>query len=65
MLLTVSCSIYDSNNLLLLLHQFSVEKCDFIVDLDNDRRTKLEPVYSENTYKWEVIHTMPFLDSER
>lgn len=43
---------------------FDYDKCDFLLELDTGRYTKLEPNYSGLVKDWEVIKTLPFLDAE-
>ncbi|XP_059486586.1 alpha-1,2-mannosyltransferase ALG9 [Neocloeon triangulifer] len=44
---------------------FDIGKCDFLVDLETNQETKLEPNYAKDTTKWDLVHSIPFLDNER
>ncbi|RMX59413.1 hypothetical protein pdam_00013024 [Pocillopora damicornis] len=43
----------------------SISKCDFLVDLETERETELEPNFVKRTKDWEVVLQKPFLDAER
>ncbi|XP_046393537.1 alpha-1,2-mannosyltransferase ALG9 [Ischnura elegans] len=43
----------------------SVKDCHFLVDLDLERETTLEPRYSLQTDNWTLVASIPFLDAER
>ena len=45
--------------------QMSISKCDFLVDLEAERETELEPNFVKRTKDWEVVLQKPFLDAER
>jgi alpha-1,2-mannosyltransferase len=38
--------------------------CDFLLDLDLNRYTLLEPNYAARTKEWEIIKTLPFLNAD-
>lgn len=42
---------------------FDYDKCDFILDLDTGRYTKLEPNYSGRLKDWTIVKTLPFVDA--
>lgn len=42
---------------------FDPSKCHFLFDYDSGRYTDLEPNYSNRKKEWEVLRTVPFLDS--
>uniref|UniRef100_A0A336MEI6 Mannosyltransferase n=1 Tax=Culicoides sonorensis TaxID=179676 RepID=A0A336MEI6_CULSO len=42
---------------------FDYDECDFLFDLDTGRYTKLEQNYAGLTKEWEIVKTLPFLDS--
>ncbi|CAB3366704.1 Hypothetical predicted protein [Cloeon dipterum] len=44
---------------------FDIAKCDFLVDLNTSRSTKLEPIYADDKAKWDLIISIPYLDNER
>jgi alpha-1,2-mannosyltransferase len=44
---------------------FDVERCHFLVDLDLGVSTELEPNYSQQSDRWTVIKSIPFLDAAR
>jgi len=43
----------------------SITKCDFLVDLETEKETELEPNFVKRTKEWEVVIKKPFLDAER
>ena len=43
----------------------SVSKCDFLVDLATERKTKREPNFEKRFKEWEVVIKKPFLEVER
>lgn len=43
----------------------SISKCDFLVDLETEKETELEPDFVKRTKDWEVVLKKPFLDAER
>uniref|UniRef100_A0A1Y1MX13 Mannosyltransferase n=2 Tax=Photinus pyralis TaxID=7054 RepID=A0A1Y1MX13_PHOPY len=44
---------------------FDVNKCHFLLDLDLERESDLEPRYSKKRDKWTVIKSLPFLNVEK
>ena len=42
-----------------------MDKCHFIMDLDNGRETILEPNYSRKSNRFTVIKSAKFLDTSR
>ncbi|XP_046667840.1 alpha-1,2-mannosyltransferase ALG9 isoform X1 [Homalodisca vitripennis] len=42
-----------------------VSSCHFIVDLDTGTETEREPNYSQQTEKWAIVKSVPFLDAAR
>ncbi|XP_069676625.1 alpha-1,2-mannosyltransferase ALG9 isoform X1 [Periplaneta americana] len=44
---------------------FDIDRCHFLVDLDMGATTALEPNYTQQTDRWIVIKSIPFLDTER
>lgn len=50
----------------LLLHQVSIDTCDYLLDLDFARHpsaSTLEPRYAVDAQTWERVYCTPFLDS--
>jgi hypothetical protein len=45
--------------------QFDVERCHFLVDLDLGTDSEFEPNYSQQTDRWTVIKSIPFLDTAK
>ncbi|KAF5295400.1 hypothetical protein FQA39_LY13061 [Lamprigera yunnana] len=44
---------------------FNINKCHFLLDLDLDKSSELEPIYARKTDKWIVIKSLPFLNAEK
>ncbi|KAF4520183.1 hypothetical protein B566_EDAN003895 [Ephemera danica] len=44
---------------------FQKSQCDYLVDFDSGRETEKEPRYADDTDNWELIHSIPFLNTER
>lgn len=44
---------------------FDINKCHFLLDLDLNKSTDLEPVYAKKKDKWTVIKNLPFLNAEK
>jgi len=38
-------------------------ECDFLIDMDSLHPTTLEPVYSQQSTKWQSLYSLPFLDA--
>ena len=50
---------------IIITFQIDVSKCHYLVDYESPKITKREPRYSELTDDWEVLVSLPFLDSQR
>ena len=48
-----------------LIVQVSDDRCHYMIDLDIGTSSQREPNYSRDESRWEVIHSVPFLDSSR
>lgn len=44
---------------------FDINKCHFLLDLDVERETELEPIYAKRRDKWKVVKSLLFLDTEK
>ncbi|KAF2898396.1 hypothetical protein ILUMI_07779 [Ignelater luminosus] len=44
---------------------FDINKCHFLLDLDLNKETELEPIYSKKTDKWTIVKSLPFLNAEK
>lgn len=44
---------------------FDYKDCDFLLDLNTERYTELEPNYVARKDEWRVLKTLPFLNAER
>ncbi|XP_050306990.1 alpha-1,2-mannosyltransferase ALG9 [Anthonomus grandis grandis] len=44
---------------------FDISKCHFLLDLDLDKETALEPIYAKRTDDWKVISSYKFLNAEK
>lgn len=44
--------------------QVDIDKCDYLVDMDTDSVTELEPTYSKHS-TWTSIYSTQFLDARR
>lgn len=44
---------------------FDISKCHFMLDLESDNPTELEPNYSNQTNKWKTVKMLPFLNSDK
>ena len=42
-----------------------LDKCHFLVDLDLSETTPLQPRYSQDTARWDILVKRPFLDANR
>lgn len=45
--------------------QVDVRQCQYLVDLDTEEETPLEPRYSANKEEWSVVAHKPFLQASR
>lgn len=45
--------------------QVDLRQCHYLVDLDTEEETPLEPRYSANKDEWSVIAYKPFLQTSR
>lgn len=43
---------------------FNYTKCHFLLDLDTERYSKLEPNYAARSKEWTILKSLPFLNSE-
>lgn len=44
---------------------FDINKCHFLLDLNLDRETELEPIYAKQKDKWKLVKALPFLNTEK
>lgn len=44
---------------------FDYKKCHFLLDLDLEKYTELEPNYAQRTKEWSVRKSIPFLNAEK
>uniref|UniRef100_A0A2S2NA93 Mannosyltransferase n=1 Tax=Schizaphis graminum TaxID=13262 RepID=A0A2S2NA93_SCHGA len=42
-----------------------IRLCHFLIDLNNNQSSELEPNYSENNLQWTIWKSIPFLDSKK
>lgn len=45
---------------------FDISKCDYMIDFDTEKPfspNETEPNYSKNSAEWEIVHSVPFLNS--
>jgi len=47
------------------LFQSDIRLCHFLIDLNNNQSSELEPNYSENNMQWSIWKSIPFLDSKK
>ena len=45
--------------------QFDIEDCHFLVDLETERHSELEPCYACDKDRWHLVASYPFLDASR
>lgn len=55
----------DLPEYLVVFVQVDVKQCHYLVDLETDEETPLEPRYSTNKEEWSVIAFKPFLQTSR
>ena len=49
----------------LIITQFDIEECHFLVDLVTGRHSELEPCYACDKDHWHLVANYPFLDASR
>lgn len=64
-IIAVTLLQFEMTSEIFFLVQVDIKQCHYLVDLETDEETLLEPRYSLNKEEWTVIAYKPFLQSSR